>query len=64
MAKRILILDDDYSNAEALAMIIEQEGFSVKHTQMPKMIFPLIKNFDPHLLFLDIQLGNDDGRLI
>ncbi|RDC57939.1 response regulator [Pedobacter chinensis] len=64
MVKRILILDDDHSNAEVLSMIMEQGGFEAAHIQSSRKLLPLIKDFKPHVLFLDIQLGQSDGRLI
>ena len=64
MSKRVLILDDDYSNAEALALIMEQEGFLASHIQSAQFLFSSIEEFNPDILFLDIQLGQNDGRLI
>jgi len=64
MQKRILIIDDDRSNGEALNMIMEQEGFISRYVESPSACFHEIDHFNPHLLILDIQLGEADGRLI
>jgi len=64
MVKRILILDDDHSNAEVLSLIMEQGGFQATHIQSSGKLLSCIKDFKPHILFLDIQLGQSDGRLI
>ena len=64
MIKRILILDDDHSNAEVLTYIMKEDGFEALPIFAAEDLLPTIKKFNPHLLFLDINLGKFDGRRI
>ncbi|WP_231426859.1 MULTISPECIES: PleD family two-component system response regulator [Pedobacter] len=64
MPKRILILDDDRSNGEALGMILEQEDFLIRCIFSSIDLYESLNNFDPHILFLDILLGEEDGRIL
>lgn len=64
MEKRILILDDDRSNADVLTFIMKEDGFEALPIFAAKDLMPTIKVFKPHLLFLDINLGQFDGRTI
>jgi len=64
MSKRVLILDDDYSNAEALALIMQEEGYEALSIFSATDLFSTITAFNPHILLLDIQLGQYDGRIL
>jgi len=64
MHNRILVLDDDPSNGDVLCMILEQEGYQTKCVYSALNVFEIINTFNPHILFLDIHLGADDGRLL
>ncbi|RZK18439.1 MAG: response regulator [Pedobacter sp.] len=64
MRKRILILDDDHSNADVLTFIMKEDGFEALSIFSVADLLPTIKMFNPHLLFLDINLGHFDGRII
>lgn len=60
----MLILDDDDSNAEALALIMQEEGYEALSIISASDLFQTITDFNPHILLLDIQLGTYDGRII
>lgn len=64
MRKRVLILDDDESNAEALALIMQEEGYEALSIISATDLLQTITDFNPHILLLDIQLGTYDGRIL
>ena len=54
--KTILIADDDFAVADVIRMILEDEGYKVRHISDGKHILDLEDNL-PDLLLLDIKLG-------
>ena len=59
----ILIADDDYAIADVIRLILEEEGYIVRHTSDGKEILRMKKSL-PDLLLLDIKLGKMDGEAI
>jgi len=61
---RILIVDDDVTNADLLTSIFENEKFEVENIHNCDMLQATIQSFRPHLILMDIQLNCADGRIL
>lgn len=61
---RILVVDDDFSNAEVIQMVLETEGFEVERICHSVQLEPSIAQFCPDLVLMDILLDANDGRNI
>lgn len=62
MQKKVLIIEDDEAISEALTVLIEGEGHRVitpKNEYLAKT-----RSDHPDLIFLDILLGGEDGRVL
>ncbi len=57
----ILIADDDFAIADVISMILEGEGYIVRHVSDGREILKMEANL-PDLLLLDIKLGKMDGE--
>lgn len=64
MKKRILVCEDDQAISEIMKIMLEQGGFEVKLLSSGKAILKQVKNFQPHLILLDIWLPGIDGKEI
>ncbi|MDB5119370.1 MAG: response regulator receiver [Sphingobacteriales bacterium] len=62
MIKRILAVEDEPDILEILQLIFSGEGYDVKTSSSGKDVFNIIDTFDPHLIVMDIMLGELDGR--
>ena len=62
--EKILIADDYEDNADVFKLILETEGYQTKVVNTSINILQEVENFQPHLIVLDVQLGNIDGRII
>ena len=63
MAK-ILVLDDDQSNADAIQVVLEDQAFDVASIYRSDELGMAIKIYQPDLIVMDILLDNSDGRLL
>lgn len=61
---RILVVDDDHSNAEVVQILLEEAGHEVVNIQLAARVWEVLTCFTPDLIVMDILLGQDDGRLI
>ncbi|RZL44383.1 MAG: response regulator transcription factor [Pedobacter sp.] len=61
---RILVIDDDESNADVIKLILQQERHEVMDINTAKLIPFAIKRFHPDVIVMDILLDNGDGREI
>ncbi|MDO8551488.1 MAG: response regulator transcription factor [bacterium] len=64
MNKKILIVDDDEAIVEALKLTTEMEGYRVKTASKAEEVFPMVCEFCPDLVILDILLDGEDGRIV
>lgn len=62
--KRILIIDDSRDLLEAMRMFLELKNYNVKTLTDCNDIIPIVKEYDPDLLILDVFLSGEDGREI
>lgn len=59
--KKIMIADDDTGIIDAVAMMLEFEGYSVYSTVNGATVLEMENNY-PDLLLLDVQMPGLDGR--
>jgi DNA-binding response OmpR family regulator len=62
--KKILIVDDEPDILEFLAVILEDEGYSVAKTDKGYTLEKLPQEALPDLILLDMLLSGKDGRVI
>jgi len=63
MGKRILAIDDDPDILEVYTLILEEEGYEVLTILSPDNLLYVIRDFNPDLILLDIQLGGANNGL-
>ena len=61
---RILVVDDDKDIRELMALILEDNGYTVKLQANGLHTFENIAAFKPDLIILDVMLSGMDGREI
>ena len=61
---RILIIDDDVDLLFLGSSLLKQRGFEVFSLSSADEAFEIVKSFKPHLILLDVKLGDQDGRNI
>ena len=62
--KKVLIIDDDPDVLENLKLILSEKGFEIDTLTSPSELYFRILSFDPHIILLDVNLDNSDGRNI
>lgn len=61
---RILVVDDDLSNAEAIQLILEDQNHEVISVHNSDLVRAAVLCFIPDLIVMDILLNNADGRIL
>lgn len=61
---RILIIDDDVDLLFLGSSLLKQRGFEVFSLSKADEAFEAVQSFQPHLILLDVKLGDQDGRNI
>jgi DNA-binding response OmpR family regulator len=64
MKKKILIIDDDADILDAIAMILDREGYTVSTVMKGDEAYQAINTFKPDLILLDVLMSGSDGRTI
>jgi DNA-binding response OmpR family regulator len=64
MMKRILYVDDDVDLLNAMKMFLRRKGFEVEVSTSCKEGLEKLRTFHPDLILLDINVGDEDGRLM
>lgn len=62
--KRLFIIDDDTDILESLGIWFTKKGFDVELFSLPEPMFNALQNAAPGLILMDVNLKNDDGRII
>jgi two-component system, OmpR family, alkaline phosphatase synthesis response regulator PhoP len=62
MAKKILIVDDEFLIRKVLSFLMEEQGYEVTLAKDGADCFEVLKDFTPDLIFLDIMMPKTDGR--
>jgi DNA-binding response OmpR family regulator len=60
--KKIMVVDDDKDLLVAFKALLKRQGFDVAVTASCEEGFEILASYKPDLIFLDINVGNDDGR--
>ena len=61
---KILVFDDNAGLLECMQMALEHFNCEVKGTTDRKHFYYLIDSFKPDALLIDVNLGEEDGRVI
>ncbi|MFD0751836.1 PleD family two-component system response regulator [Mucilaginibacter calamicampi] len=61
---KILVVDDDNDILEIVTLLLAGRGYEVKALNHGETIFEDIRDFQPHLVLMDVMLGEMDGREI
>ena len=61
-SKKILVVDDDPYIREIIMIILELEGYNVAGLDNGKAVINAVQQIRPDIVFLDVQLGDSDGR--
>ena len=59
---KVLVVDDDHDLLEMVEMALSKQGFVVETITNGESFFREVDSFKPHLILLDIFLGDADGR--
>jgi len=62
MNSKILVLDDDLSNADAIRLVLEDCSFNVRSISLAEELSSAVQEFEPDLIVMDILLDKGDGR--
>lgn len=63
-SKKILVIDDDASILDAIALILEEEGYHVDTIVKSEETYNKVRDFNPDLILLDVLMSGNDGRHI
>lgn len=64
MKKRILVVEDDPDILEIIEIVLNGDNYQVSKSTTGKDVVELIHKNNPHLILMDIRLGELDGRQI
>lgn len=62
--KKVLLIDDDHAILDALSLVLVEAGYEVKAIDSGKDVIPLVKSFQPCIIFTDIWMSGKDGIVI
>lgn len=58
---RVLIIDDDNASSAYYSAVLEHAGMTTRSTDAPLEVVPLIVNFDPDIILLDLYMPECSG---
>ncbi len=58
---RVLFVDDDITLGALVTSWLNQSGYSIHFQSSSAGLESVILDFKPHIIFFDIELGNEDG---
>jgi signal transduction histidine kinase/ActR/RegA family two-component response regulator len=61
VSRRVLVVDDNVSAAQSLAMVLKLEGYDVQVAHDGAVVLDATRRFRPEVVLLDIGLPNMDG---
>jgi DNA-binding response OmpR family regulator len=62
--KKVLIIDDDVDSLTAVTKLLGTYAFKVRGLSETEEVLQTVKEYRPHIIILDINLGRQDGRNI
>lgn len=60
----ILIVEDNLDNAEILSIYLQSQDLPIKHLSSGHNVLNLIMLQPPALIFMDVKLPDNDGRVL
>jgi CheY-like chemotaxis protein/anti-sigma regulatory factor (Ser/Thr protein kinase) len=60
-SRRVLVVDDNVSSAQSLAMVLKLEGYDVQVTHDGAVVIESVRRFRPEVVLMDIGLPGMDG---
>jgi len=60
--KKIIVIDDDGSNLEVIALILEHEGHQIHGFFDGTDLLKNVERIRPDLIIIDMMLNGEDGR--
>lgn len=63
-SRRVLVVDDEESILDAVKLILDDEGYSVKAIFKGDEVYKEVETFKPDLILLDVLMSGKDGRII
>ena len=61
LEKRVLIIDDELNIADTLKAIFSNAGYSARAVYSAEQALPLVAEWDPQLLIVDVRLPGMNG---
>ena len=61
---KILVVDDEVSILDAIALILEEEGYHVATIAKGQETYDKVSSFRPDIILLDVLMSGKDGREI
>jgi len=58
---RVIVADDERDTVLTLAMVLKDEGHEVQGVYTGSRVLPLVREFDPDVVLLDIALPEQNG---
>jgi DNA-binding response OmpR family regulator len=62
--KRILVVDDEEDILISLKYFLRKQGYEVATTDSCEQAMGIFSSFSPDLVLLDINVGDEDGRVM
>ena len=59
---RVVVVDDQLDAADMLAAALELDGYQVQTATSGERALPLIEQFRPHMVLLDVAMPGIDGH--
>jgi len=60
----ILVVEDDIDCAEILSIHLKSQNLPVQHLSNGNDVIPFIEASEPALIFMDVNLPDNDGRVL
>ena len=58
---RVVVVDDNFDAADMMAAALELEGYRSRIATSGEQALPLIEDFRPHVVLLDVRMPGMDG---
>lgn len=59
---RVLVVDDNEDLTRIISFILTAEGYTIYTCNTLSEAYTLVQSFAPHVILLDVNVGNEDGR--
>src|SRR5688572_1577293 len=59
--KKVLLINDDPDFQYLIKSYLQRKGFEAKTIDANEPVIPLVKEFEPHVIIIDMKLETDKG---